>query len=63
MIAPPTWKRLVGIPAGKENKDSARSIAIAKWPSQAAMFARKLDCDRAEAALIAIAGMLREGSR
>jgi hypothetical protein len=61
MIAPPVWKRAAGIPAGKENKDSARSVAIARWPSQAELFARKKDIDRAEAALIAVAGMMREG--
>ncbi len=60
MIAPPTWKRAANIAAGRENKDSARSVAISRWPSEAALFARKRDCDRAEAALIAIAGLLRE---
>jgi crossover junction endodeoxyribonuclease RuvC len=60
MIAPPTWKRSAGIAPGRENKDSARSVAIARWPSQASLFARKCDCDRAEAALIALAGLLRE---
>lgn len=59
-LTPPVWKRAVGIPAGKENKDSARSVAISRWPSQAALFARKCDCDRAEAALIGLAGLLRE---
>lgn len=60
MIAPPTWKRAANIAAGKENKDSARSVAISRWPSQAALFARKCDCDRAEAALIGLAGLMRE---
>jgi hypothetical protein len=63
MIAPPVWKRATGIAAGKENKDSARSVAIARWPTQAELFARKMDIDRAEAALIAVAGMMREGGR
>jgi crossover junction endodeoxyribonuclease RuvC len=63
MIAPPTWKRSAGIAPGRENKDSARSVAIARWPSQAALFARKRDCDRAEAALIGLAGLLREAGR
>ena len=61
MIAPPVWKRASNIAPGKENKDSARSVAISRWPSQAALFARKCDCDRAEAALIAVAGLLRKG--
>jgi crossover junction endodeoxyribonuclease RuvC len=60
MIAPPVWKRASSIAPGKENKDSARSVAISRWPSQAALFARKCDCDRAEAALIGLAGLMRE---
>jgi hypothetical protein len=63
MIAPPVWKRAAGIAPGKENKDSARSVAIARWPTQAALFARKMDIDRAEACLIAVAGIMREGGR
>ena len=57
LIAPLVWKRGANIAPGKENKDSARSVAISRWPSQAPLFARKCDCDRAEAALIAVAGM------
>ncbi len=63
MIAPPVWKRCAGIAPGKENKDSARSVAISRWPSQAALFARKCDCDRAEAALIGLAGLTLDGAR
>jgi crossover junction endodeoxyribonuclease RuvC len=59
MIAPPVWKRAANIAPGRENKDSARSVAISRWPSQAALFARKCDCDRAEAALIGLAGIER----
>ncbi len=58
-LTPCAWKRAVGIPPGKENKDSARSVAISRWPSQAGLFARKCDCDRAEAALIAVAGIAK----
>jgi hypothetical protein len=61
MIAPPVWKRASNIAPGKENKDSARSVAISRWPSQAALFARKCDCDRAEAALVAVAGLMKNG--
>lgn len=60
MIAPPVWKRAHDIPPGKEHKDVARARAIARWPASAPLFARKLDCDRAEAALIAVAGIARE---
>jgi crossover junction endodeoxyribonuclease RuvC len=59
-LTPPTWKRAVGISPGREGaKDLARSEAIRRWPTQAALFARKSDDGRAEAALIAIAGMIR----
>ena len=59
MIAPPVWKRVACIPPGAENKDLARARAIARWPGKADLFARKQDCDRAEAALIALAGLTR----
>ena len=56
-LTPPTWKRLADIPPGAENKDLA---AIARWPARADLFARKCDVDRAEACLIALAGLKRE---
>ena len=60
-IAPASWKRAVGLPAGREGaKDAARSEAIRRWPAKAGLFARKRDDGRAEAALIALAGMKRE---
>jgi crossover junction endodeoxyribonuclease RuvC len=58
-ITPVTWKRVVGIPPGKDMKDMARSNAINRWPAKAALFKRKMDDGRAEAALIALAGLLR----
>ena len=42
-------------------EDAALSEAIRRWPSQAALFARVKDDGRAEAALIAVAGLLRKG--
>ena len=63
-IAPASWKRAVGLPAGRQGaKDAARSAAIARWPGKAALFARVKDDGRAEAALIAAAGLLRESRR
>jgi crossover junction endodeoxyribonuclease RuvC len=59
-LTPPTWKRLADIPPGIENKDLARTRAIAPWPTMAEMFARKCDVDRAESALIGLAGLKRE---
>ncbi len=61
-LAPSTWKRAVGIPPGKDGaKDAARSEAIRRWPGHAEMFARVKDDGRAEAALIAAAGLARKG--
>lgn len=62
MITPPVWKRAVGIPPGRDGaKDAARSEAIRRWPAHAGLFARVKDDGRAEAALIAVAGLLRRG--
>lgn len=62
-MTPPMWKRLVGIPAGKDGaKDAARSEAIRRWPDGAALFARVKDDGRAEAALIAVAGLAKFGN-
>jgi crossover junction endodeoxyribonuclease RuvC len=58
-ITPVQWKRIVGIPPGKDMKDQARSNAINRWPAKAGSFARKMDDGRAEAALIGLAGLLR----
>jgi crossover junction endodeoxyribonuclease RuvC len=63
-ITPASWKRAVGLPAGRDGaKDAARSAAIARWPAKASLFARVKDDGRAEACLIAIAGLLREARR
>lgn len=59
MITVPTWRREIGLPPGA-SKEMARGAAIRRWPSQADKFARVKDDGRAEAALIAIAGLLRE---
>jgi hypothetical protein len=48
------------IPSGAENKDLARTRAIAQWPAHADPFARKCDVDRAEGCLIALPGLRRE---
>src|SRR5580700_8917444 len=62
-LTPPTWKRLGDIPPGAENKDLARTRAIARWPAHADLFARKCDVDRGEAALIGWAGLQCEAGR
>jgi hypothetical protein len=62
-LTPPTWKQVADIPPGAENKDLARTRAIARWPARADLFTRKCDVDRAEACLIALAGLRREARR
>ena len=59
-LAPAVWKRLADIPPGAGNKDLARTRAISRWPAHADLFERKGDVDRAEACLIAAAGLTRE---
>jgi crossover junction endodeoxyribonuclease RuvC len=61
LITPPVWKRFHDIPPGDAMKDLARSKAISKWPAMAQRFARKHDHNRAEACLIALCGLLRNG--
>jgi crossover junction endodeoxyribonuclease RuvC len=61
-LTPPQWKRLVGIAPGQAGaKDAARSEACRRWPGKAALFARQKDDGRAEACLIALAGLMRDG--
>jgi crossover junction endodeoxyribonuclease RuvC len=61
LIMPQVWKREVGIPPGAAGaKNAARAEAIRRWPSKAYMFARARDDGRAEAALIAVAGLQRD---
>ena len=62
MLTVPSWRRAVGLPPGA-TKDMARGEAIRRWPMHAEMFARKSDDGRAEASLIAVAGLIREASR
>jgi crossover junction endodeoxyribonuclease RuvC len=62
-LTPASWKRLADIPPGHESKDVARTRAIARWPAHAEFFRRKADVNRAEAALIAAAGLAKESRR
>jgi len=50
MIAPASWKKSMKLNGGK---DDSRAMAMRLWPASAADFKRKMDNDRAEAALIA----------
>lgn len=61
MLAPPVWKRLVGLAPGKENaKALSRSEACRRWPASANLFARVRDNGRSDACLIGLAGIMRE---
>lgn len=59
-IAPASWKRAVGLSLA--SKDAARAEAIRRWPCHADLFARVKDDGRAEAALVAIAGVMRKSN-
>ncbi len=58
MLAVPSWRRAVGLPPGA-TKDQARGEAIRRWPEHGELFAWKRDDGRAEACLIAVAGLKR----
>jgi hypothetical protein len=59
-IQPAQWKRVIGLPPGKDGaKDAARAEAIRRWPRHAGKFAHKNDDGLADAALIGLAGLLR----
>jgi hypothetical protein len=59
-LTPPCWKRAVGLSLA--SKDASRSEAIRRWPRHAHLFARVKDDGRAEAALIAVAGLAKRGT-
>jgi crossover junction endodeoxyribonuclease RuvC len=58
-LTPACWKRAVGLPRGRD-KDASRAAAIQRWPAKAELFSHKKDDGIAEAALIAVAGLIRE---
>jgi crossover junction endodeoxyribonuclease RuvC len=63
-LTPPVWKRIIGLPPGREGaKDRSRAEAIRRWPHLAALFARKGDDGLAEACLIGAAGLMLAGLR
>jgi crossover junction endodeoxyribonuclease RuvC len=45
MLAVPSWRRAVGLPAGA-SKELARGEAVRRWPGKADLFARKKDDGR-----------------
>jgi crossover junction endodeoxyribonuclease RuvC len=62
-IASSSWKNWIGLPPGKDGaKDRSRAEAIRRWPGQAGLFARVRDNGRSDAALIGLAGLMRDRS-
>lgn len=55
-IAPVKWRRLVGLASGS-GKDAARALCKRNWPLSAPLWSRVKDEGRADAALIALAGL------
>ncbi len=58
-IAPASWKRAVGLSLA--SKDASRAEVIRRYLAHSDLFKRKCDDGRAEAVLIAVAGMMRQG--
>lgn len=52
-VTPGKWKKAMGIKGGMLGKEHARRLAVQKFPAQQALFSRKKDHNRAEAALLA----------
>jgi crossover junction endodeoxyribonuclease RuvC len=59
-VTPPAWKRAVGLTLA--SKDASRAEAIRRYPNNSDLFKRKCDDGRAEAVLIALAGIIRARS-
>jgi crossover junction endodeoxyribonuclease RuvC len=62
-LTSPTWKRLAEIPPGAEKQGLGPHPRNRPVAGRADLFARKCDVDRAEACLIALAGLRRETRR
>jgi len=58
MVLPAVWKKSFDLPS---EKDVARQHAIAIFPEHAKLFARKKDDGRAEASLIGLYGVRKNG--
>jgi crossover junction endodeoxyribonuclease RuvC len=56
LISPATWKAILGLRGGRENKDMSRQLASRLFPTHAHLWARKKDDGRAEAVLLAYYG-------
>jgi crossover junction endodeoxyribonuclease RuvC len=56
LISPASWKAILGLRGGKENKDMSRQLASRLFPEHSHLWARKKDDGRAEAVLLAYYG-------
>lgn len=56
LISPASWKAILGLRGGKENKDMSRQLASRLFPVHSHLWARKKDDGRAEAVLLAYYG-------
>jgi crossover junction endodeoxyribonuclease RuvC len=56
-VTPQSWRKYHGL--SKEAKDASRSKVISMWPAHADWFARRKDDGRAEACLVALAGIAK----
>ena len=54
LVTPAVWKKAMHVRGGPAGKEQCRKLAIQMFPYSAAMFARKKDAGRAEAALLAV---------
>ena len=53
-VRPADWKRHFKLPGGPEGKEASRALALRMFPASAERFARKMDHNGAEAALLAL---------
>jgi crossover junction endodeoxyribonuclease RuvC len=56
LVSPATWKAILGLRGGRENKDMSRQLASRLFPGHSYLWARKKDDGRAEAVLLAYYG-------
>jgi len=54
LVTPATWKRAMKVAGGPAGKEECRALATRLFPLNAAVFSRKKDQGRAEAALLAL---------
>lgn len=57
-VSPGKWKKALGLSGDGE---ASRARAIETWPNHAGWFARKLDHNSAEAALLGLYGLRESG--